>query len=192
VVGAGNPMVEVPAEVRSGRRLAAGPAVGAGKPMAEAPAGVRTGQPMAAGRAVVGAGKPMAEVPVRVRTGQPMVVDLAVVGARKPMAAGLAGIGGGQPMAEAMTTGGAGPSMAMVGASCRWCRPMRLNFSIPHPTAEKVTTRIPVSAGEFLGAILLGGDFVAQFSERRSARQPTRPTRLQAAALSPSVFRTPN
>ena len=133
-------------EVRSGRRLAAGPAVGAGKPMAEAPAGVRTGPPMAAGRAVVGAGKPMAEVPVRVRTGQPMVVDLAVVGARKPMAAGLAGIGGGQPMAEAMTTGGAGPSMAMVGASCRWCCPMRLNFSIPHPTAEKVTTRIPVFA----------------------------------------------
>jgi hypothetical protein len=160
VVGAGNPMVEVPAEVRSGRRLAAGPAVGAGKPMAEAPAGVRTGQPMAAGRAVVGAGKPMAEVPVGVRTGQAMVVDLAVVGARKSMAAGLAGIGGGQPMAEAMTTGGAGPSMAMVGASCRWCCPMRLNLSIP----EKVTTRIPVSSGNSSARYSLGGDFVAQFS----------------------------
>lgn len=122
-------MAGVPARVRAGQPLAAGPVVGPGKPMAEVPA-------------AVGAGKLLAAV----RTGQPMVVGLAVVGARKPMAAGLAGIGGGQSMAEAMTTAGAGPSTAMVGASCRWCCPMRLNFSIPHPTAEKVTTRIPVFA----------------------------------------------
>ena len=55
-------------------------------------------------------------------------------------------------------------SMAMVGASCRWCCRMRLNFSIPHPTAEKVTTRIPVSAGDSSARYSLGGDFVAQFS----------------------------
>ena len=133
-------------------------AEGASPVMAGIPAADGTGQAMAeALGAAVGASQPtvMAGVLPVLGADQPMVVGLAVVWARKPMAAGLAGIGGGQPMAEAMTTGGAGPSMAMVGASCRWCCPMRLNLSIP----EKVTTRIPVSAGEFLGAIFAGRRF---------------------------------
>jgi hypothetical protein len=136
-------------------------AEGASPVMAGIPAADGTGQAMAeALGAAVGASQPtvMAGVLPVLGADQPMVVGLAVVGARKPMA-GLAGIGGGQPMAEAMTTAGAGPSMAMVGASCRWCCPMHLNLSIPHPTAEKVTTRIPVSAGEPLGAIFAGRRF---------------------------------